>query len=65
MASPTPESLDAPIAAFLGHLRHERRLSPRTTDGYGRDLATTVAIQRRTLELAQESHRRWAAQSFA
>ncbi|HEY6134625.1 MAG TPA: histone deacetylase [Rubrivivax sp.] len=31
--------------------------------GYGRDLATTVAIQRRTLELALESQRLWAAQS--
>jgi acetoin utilization deacetylase AcuC-like enzyme len=33
--------------------------------GYGRDLATTVAIQRRTLELALESQRRWAAESPA
>jgi len=43
LASPTPESLDAPIAAFLGHLRHERRLSPRTADGYGCDLAAFAA----------------------
>ena len=27
--------------------------------GYGRDLATTVAVQRRTLELALDSWRRW------
>jgi acetoin utilization deacetylase AcuC-like enzyme len=28
--------------------------------GYGRDIATTVAIQRRTLELALHSHALWA-----
>ncbi|MFY9513867.1 MAG: histone deacetylase [Rubrivivax sp.] len=28
--------------------------------GYGRDLATTVAVQRRTLEIAETAHRAWA-----
>jgi integrase/recombinase XerC len=31
--------LHARVDAFLDHLRHERRLSPRTLDGYGRDLS--------------------------
>jgi acetoin utilization deacetylase AcuC-like enzyme len=28
--------------------------------GYGRDIATTVAVQLRTVQLAQQSHRAWA-----
>jgi integrase/recombinase XerC len=31
------------VDAFLDHLRHERRLSPRTLDAYGRDLALVTA----------------------
>jgi acetoin utilization deacetylase AcuC-like enzyme len=33
--------------------------------GYGRDLATTVAVQRRTLEIAQASWSAWAAECAA
>jgi len=33
--------------------------------GYGRDLATTVAVQRRTLEIAHASWRAWAAECAA
>jgi len=32
--------LESEIESFLEHLRHERRLSPRTIDGYRRDLAS-------------------------
>jgi acetoin utilization deacetylase AcuC-like enzyme len=51
---------DRRVLAWL----HERRIPVALSmaGGYGRDLATTVAIQRRTLELALESHRRWAAE---
>ena len=43
-AAPAPRhSLQARADAFLEHLRHERRLSPRTLDGYGRDLALLAA----------------------
>ena len=37
MLDPVPAG--GPITAFLAHLRHERRLSPRTAEAYGRDLA--------------------------
>ncbi len=33
------EGLEPRVEAFLEHLRHERRLSPRTVDGYAHDLA--------------------------
>ena len=36
-------ALQAPLHAFLDHLRHERRLSPRTLDGYARDLEVLAA----------------------
>jgi integrase/recombinase XerC len=36
-------ALQAPLDAFLDHLRHERRLSPRTLDGYARDLEVLAA----------------------
>jgi integrase/recombinase XerC len=35
--------LDAQVGAFLEHLRHERRLSPRTLEGYGHDLGLFAA----------------------
>jgi integrase/recombinase XerC len=34
------DSLQGWLARFLHHLRHERRLSPRTLESYGRDLNT-------------------------
>jgi integrase/recombinase XerC len=37
------ESLDG-IARFLDHLKHERRLSPHTLEGYRRDLLDVVAF---------------------
>jgi acetoin utilization deacetylase AcuC-like enzyme len=54
---------DRRVLAWLGERRIPVALS--MAGGYGRELATTVAIQRRTLELALESQRRWAAQSLA
>ena len=36
-------ALQGRVHAFLGHLQHERRLSSRTLDGYGRDLAVLAA----------------------
>ena len=36
-------ALQPAVDAFLAHLRHERRVSPRTVDGYGRDLAQLSA----------------------
>jgi len=52
---------DRRVLAWLRERRIPAALS--MAGGYGRDLATTVAIQRRTLELALESQRLWAAQS--
>jgi len=51
------------VLAWLRERRIPAALS--MAGGYGRELATTVAIQRRTLELALESQRLWAAQSWA
>ena len=54
---------DRRVLAWLRERRIPAALS--MAGGYGRELATTVAIQRRTLELALESQRLWAAQSWA
>jgi integrase/recombinase XerC len=43
------------VDAFLEHLRHERRVSPRTVEGYGRDLAQLAA------SLVGAGVRDWAA----
>ncbi len=43
MATELPESLSAPLAAFLQHLAAETRHSPRTCDSYQRDL-TRLAL---------------------
>jgi integrase/recombinase XerD len=40
-------SLTAPIDSWLDELRRGRRLSPRTVDAYGRDLADYVSFARR------------------
>jgi integrase/recombinase XerC len=37
-SGPDSGPLEPRIGAFLGHLRHERRLSPRTVEGYAHDL---------------------------
>ncbi len=42
MADPARQQLEA----FLSHLRHERRLSPRTVDAYRRDLERALAACR-------------------
>jgi integrase/recombinase XerC len=41
--SPLQGTLADTVVAFLGHLRDERRLSPRTVSAYSRDLAELVA----------------------
>lgn len=44
---PRPETLDR----FIGHLRHERGLSPRTVDAYARDLVLfTTELENRGVE---------------
>jgi len=50
---------DRRVLALLGRRRIPVALS--MAGGYGRDLATTVAIQRRTLELAHGAWATWAA----
>jgi acetoin utilization deacetylase AcuC-like enzyme len=52
---------DRRVLAWLRERRVPVALS--MAGGYGREIGTTVAIQRRTLELALESQRLWAAQS--
>ena len=42
-AAAEPGALQQVLDAFLAHLRHERRLSPRTVEGYGRDLTVLAA----------------------
>ena len=54
---------DRRVLAWLRARRIPAALS--MAGGYGRELATTVAIQRRTLELALQSHSAWAAESRA
>jgi integrase/recombinase XerC len=36
--TPADDGLEPRIGAFLDHLRHERRMSPRTVEGYAHDL---------------------------
>ncbi len=43
MSIDQPVSPAAWIERFLNHLQHERRLSPRTVESYGRDLAALLA----------------------
>jgi integrase/recombinase XerC len=52
---PAGEGLEPRIAAFLEHLRHERRVSPRTVEGYAHDLGLF------TQWLAQASVTDWGA----
>ncbi|MEE4380541.1 MAG: site-specific integrase, partial [Pseudomonadales bacterium] len=58
MSSAAPAAHDAVRDAFLSHLAHERQLSPRTVDGYGRDLDRFLAQLDPALALADvDSHR--------
>ncbi len=45
-AGASPGALPAPIDGWLDELRRGRRLSPRTVDAYGRDLADYLAFAR-------------------
>jgi acetoin utilization deacetylase AcuC-like enzyme len=62
----TQEGLAARDRLVLDALRERRvPVALSMAGGYGKDLATTVAIHRRTLELAQQSWCAWAAESAA
>lgn len=67
----SPEALTGPVDRFLAHLRDERRLSPHTVSGYGRDLAALASFaheaglrdwdavdHHRVRDFAARSHRR-------
>jgi len=62
MSSATPAAPD-PIDAHLARLRTERGCSPRTLDGYGRELAVLarLAAGRPWAELTEADIRRWMA----
>jgi len=47
--------VESELGAFLKHLSGERRLSPRTVDGYGRDLRSFVEFAR-TMEINAWKH---------
>jgi len=54
---------DRRVLAALGQRRIPVALS--MAGGYGRDLATTVAVQRQTLEIAHGAWQHWAAECLA
>jgi integrase/recombinase XerC len=47
-AEEATDGLDRAVRAFLSSLEHERRMSPLTVSGYGRDLAELTAFVRET-----------------
>ncbi len=48
MAAEATDGLDRAVRAFLSSLEHERRMSPLTVSGYGRDLAELTRFVRET-----------------
>lgn len=48
MADEATDGLDRAVRAFLSSLAHERRMSPLTVSGYGRDLAELCSFVRET-----------------
>jgi integrase/recombinase XerC len=48
MADEATDGLDRAVRAFLSSLTHERRMSPLTVSGYGRDLAELCGFVRET-----------------